>query len=91
MMKHAPEWVRTSNPVIRSPAHYRWTTAPAYILCLNIACDCVCIIYIYLYMNIFVKSMNFPVTRGRPVIRGHFLITVSYIPHVKEPVTKGHL
>ena len=31
MMKHAPEWVRTSDPVIRSPARYRWTTAPAWI------------------------------------------------------------
>ena len=29
MTKLAPEWVRTSNPVIRSPARYRWTTAPA--------------------------------------------------------------
>ena len=29
MMKLAPEWVRTSDPVIRSPARYRWTTAPA--------------------------------------------------------------
>ena len=28
MMKHAPEWVRTSDPVIRSPARYLWTTAP---------------------------------------------------------------
>ena len=27
--KLAPEWVRTSDPVIRSPARYRWTTAPA--------------------------------------------------------------
>ena len=27
MTKLAPEWVRTSDPVIRSPA--RWTTAPA--------------------------------------------------------------
>ena len=27
----APEWVRTSDPVIRSPARYRWTTAPAMI------------------------------------------------------------
>ena len=26
--KLAPEWVRTSDPVIRSPARYRWTTAP---------------------------------------------------------------
>ena len=29
--KLAPEWVRTSDPVIRSPARYRWTTAPALI------------------------------------------------------------
>ena len=29
MTKFAPEWVRTSDPVIRSPARYRWTTAPA--------------------------------------------------------------
>ena len=27
--KLAPEWVRTSDPVIRSPARYRWATAPA--------------------------------------------------------------
>ena len=24
-----PEWVQTSDPMIRSPACYRWTTAPA--------------------------------------------------------------
>ena len=29
MTKLAPEWVRTSDPVIRSPARYHWTTAPA--------------------------------------------------------------
>ena len=29
MTRLAPEWVRTSDPVIRSPARYRWTTAPA--------------------------------------------------------------
>ena len=28
IMKLAPGWVRTSDPVIRSPARYRWTTAP---------------------------------------------------------------
>ena len=28
MTKLAPEWVRTIDPVIRSPARYRWTTAP---------------------------------------------------------------
>ena len=28
MTKLAPEWVGTSHPVIRSPARYRWTTAP---------------------------------------------------------------
>ena len=27
MTKLAPEWVRTSDPVIRSPARYHWTTA----------------------------------------------------------------
>ena len=31
IMKHAPEreWVQTSDPVIRSPAPYRWTTSPS--------------------------------------------------------------
>ena len=29
MRKLAPEWVRTIDTVIRSPARYRWTTAPA--------------------------------------------------------------
>ena len=29
MTKLAPEWLRTKDPVIRSPARYRWTTAPA--------------------------------------------------------------
>ena len=29
MTKLAPEWIRNSDPVIRSPARYRWTTAPA--------------------------------------------------------------
>ena len=29
MTKLAPEWVRTSDPVIRSPARYCWTTALA--------------------------------------------------------------
>ena len=29
MTKLAPEWVRTRDPVIRNPARYRWTTAPA--------------------------------------------------------------
>ena len=29
MTKLAPEWVRTSDPVIRSPVRYHWTTAPS--------------------------------------------------------------
>ena len=33
-MKHAPGWVRTSDTVIRSPARYFWTTAPAHIIIL---------------------------------------------------------
>ena len=32
MMEDDPEWVRTSNPVIRSPARYIWTTEPVFIL-----------------------------------------------------------
>ena len=35
MTKLAPEWVRTSDPVIRSPSRYRWTTAPAMVLILG--------------------------------------------------------
>ena len=31
MTKLAPEWVRTNDPVIRRPARYRWTTAPAFL------------------------------------------------------------
>ena len=37
MTKLAPEWVRTSDPVIRSPARYRWTTAPASVRKVNLA------------------------------------------------------
>ena len=37
MTKLAPEWVRTSDPVIRSPARYRWTTVPAYSEVWNVA------------------------------------------------------
>ena len=29
--------------------------------------------------------------RGHPVIRGHFLAAMSYLPHVKETVMKRHL
>ena len=29
--------------------------------------------------------------RGHPLIRGHFLITMSNPLHVKEPAIKGHL
>ena len=31
MTKLAPAWVRTIDPVIRSPARYRWTTAPGLV------------------------------------------------------------
>ena len=30
MMVNATKWVRTVNPVIRSPARYLWNTVPAY-------------------------------------------------------------
>ena len=55
MTKLAPEWVRTSDPVIRSPARYRWTTAPASTVPtaersteeifkeINFMCYCVCV------------------------------------------------
>ena len=36
MTELAPEWVRASDPVIRSPARYRWTMAPAFIGLCNI-------------------------------------------------------
>ena len=32
IMKHAPEWVRTSDPVIRNPAWYLWSTVPTSLL-----------------------------------------------------------
>ena len=35
MTKLAPEWVQTSDRVIRSPARYRWTTAPAQFELIN--------------------------------------------------------
>ena len=35
MTKLAPEWVRTSDPVIRSPVCYRWIMAPAHTLMWN--------------------------------------------------------
>ena len=30
MMKHAPEWILTSDPVLRIPKHYMWTTGPTW-------------------------------------------------------------
>ena len=39
MTKLAPEWVRTSDPVIRSPARYRWTMAPAYCSMMDDDCN----------------------------------------------------
>ena len=46
MTKLAPEWVRNSDPVIRSPARYRWTTAPASgIVGINISTHYIIILY----------------------------------------------
>ena len=42
MTKLAPEWVRTNDPVIRSPARYRWTTAPAYSIYRELSKDMYC-------------------------------------------------
>ena len=30
-MENVPEWPRPTDPVIRSPARYLWTTAPAHV------------------------------------------------------------
>ena len=46
MTKLAPEWVRTSDPLIRSPARYHWTTAPALYT----------YIYIYIYIYIYTHT-----------------------------------
>ena len=48
MTKLAPEWVQTSDPVIRSPARYRWTTAPACVGVVNI-------FYMYLFVSYDVR------------------------------------
>ena len=53
MTKLAPEWVRTSDPVIRSPARYRWTTAPA-------ACS-------FQSSQVFHKSVNTYIIRDQMV------------------------
>ena len=42
MRKLAPEWVRTSDPVIRSPARYRWTTTPSKVLEHGALYDVIC-------------------------------------------------
>ena len=44
MTKLAPEWVRTSDPVIRSPARYRWTTAPTKSIVMYIIYSATCLI-----------------------------------------------
>ena len=48
MTKLAPEWVRTSDPLIRSPARYRWTTAPAIFLLRTIVVVC--------HLNLYITS-----------------------------------
>ena len=48
MTKLAHEWVRTSDPVIRSPARYRWTTAPTIITAVYDTCVS-CNIHLSLY------------------------------------------
>ena len=53
MTKLAPEWVRTSDPVIRSPARYRWTTAPALIIDGSLSCNSFLSRYWYYYSIVF--------------------------------------
>ena len=57
MTKLAPEWVQTSDPVIRSPARYRWTTAPASCLSVRSQDLCLGLIAIYLVFLAFNESL----------------------------------
>ena len=73
--ERSPEWVRTSEPVIRSPVHYLWTTAPAFNE------------HHTANRTWYSKTrlQGTPPMRGRPVI--HFQ---SSLQHIKEPMMKGH-
>ena len=44
MMKHTAQWVRTRDPMIRSPAHYLWTNAPA--------------LQLYMYLHVYDVDKN---------------------------------
>ena len=52
MMKLAPEWGRTSDPVIRSPARYRWTTAPAPVAMVGFDISSLCSMCEYRYTTL---------------------------------------
>ena len=60
MTKLAPEWVRTSDPVIRSPARYRWTTAPACTkgVVINRYYVFICVVYMCVCVLIYVLCTN---------------------------------
>ena len=76
LTKLAPEWVRTSDPVIRSQARYRWTTAPAGLCMKDI------IIYIYILMNIGVirtapgPYFHTTIINGRDGTPGRYFTTI---------------
>ena len=55
MTKLAPEWVRTSDPVIRSPARYRWTTAPAHM----VSRDCPCVYLLHHIITVYMDDAPF--------------------------------
>ena len=57
MTKLAPEWVRTRDPVIRSPARYRWTTAPACTNKNNITCITMATKYPIIKHRAFFKTL----------------------------------
>ena len=78
MTKLAPEWDRTGDPVIRSPARYRWTTAPAldehrtndtYIRCVDKHSD---YDIMYYYVDVTFHGIQVP--------REYFIINIRLVP-----------
>ena len=59
MTKLAPEWIRNSDPVIRSPARYRWTTAPACIVGqqrVYLCYDCLCLMALFRAIRLLIQD-----------------------------------
>ena len=80
MTKLVPKWVRTSDPVIRSPSRYRWTTAPSYLsLCTTI----------YMYLTLF--RLNHPYFAVFALNCPHFTICVTFTPYMYYSVETAPL